>query len=535
MTRVANTLLALTLGLLLIHTVIYFAFAAAVIPFPFDYDQAEGIELNNALLIAEGGCAYCSSDSFPFFGIGYPPFFHLLMAPFVKLFGPAFWYGRAMIFAATLATAGMIGWAVYRDGRHRLAAILAGLAFLASNYVYHIGPLLRQHLLMVTLETAAIVVVAGAFDGNRVDRRKLAVALALLLCAGYTKQLAYASCIAVAIWLFLRHPRIALRYSAGLIAAAGLVFGLLMMATENQWWVHIISSNQNPYDWDQYLGLMRQFLGLHGWLVALALGMVAYEMVFGRLSAYAIWLLAALANTVTAGKWGAGDSYFVTALAACCILGGTFLSRSLRGMWMIPADYPARALRLGRWVSGGSKLALLSALLFFAYALAVFKMPTSGPVFAPLADAFNIKPLPSWRYPLYDPAGWTPGYAVTGHLPSAQDYDSGWEIVEHVRQTRGLVLSEDAGFIFHSDHEVIGNSVHMRNLWENALYDPGELIGLIESGEIGLIILRGSMYPPPVLGAITKSYRADEIISMNGFDYQLWRPISASSREYATE
>ena len=36
-------------------------------------------------------------------------------------------------------------------------AILAGLAYLASNYIYHIGPLFRQHISMVMFETLAIL------------------------------------------------------------------------------------------------------------------------------------------------------------------------------------------------------------------------------------------------------------------------------------------------------------------------------------------------------------------------------------------
>ena len=45
-------------------------------------------------------------------------------------------------------------------------ALLSGLAFLASNTIYHVGPLFRQHLTMVRFETLAVVVIAHA----RIDR-----------------------------------------------------------------------------------------------------------------------------------------------------------------------------------------------------------------------------------------------------------------------------------------------------------------------------------------------------------------------------
>ena len=387
MTRALRLLLLATFGVLLINVLIYFAFGFALIPFPFDYDQAEGIELNMAVLIADGRCPYCDNDVFPFFGSGYPPFFHLLMAPFVTVFGPQLWYGRLIIFGSTLVSAGAIAWAVNQESRHRLIAMLAGMAFLSSNFVYHNGPLLRQHLLMTMLETLAVVIIANACVYGRFNRQRLVLGFALLLCAGFTKQLAYATCIAVSLWLFLRNPRLALRYSAALIAAAGLTFALMMLATENQWWSNIISANQNPYRWDQFLGLLGQFLRLHGWLLVLVVGMLAFEAYCSRLSAYSIWFLAAFTNTVSAGKWGADDSYFITALAAMCVLSGVFLARSVNREWSLPRDYVTRALGRMRSDHFGPAAAWIAVILFLAYGMSVFKMPTSGPIFAPIADA----------------------------------------------------------------------------------------------------------------------------------------------------
>lgn len=528
MQRILNCILIMLFILMLVHTLVYLVFGVALIPFPFDYDQAEGFELNNAILLATGRCPYCNNDVFPFYGSGYPPLFHLLMVPFVKLFGPQFWYGRLIVFGATAVTATAVAWAVYRDTGHRMVATIAGLAFLSSNYVYHIGPLLRQHLLMVMFETLAVAAIAGAFAPGIRTRRRLFIAFALLLCAGYTKQLAYSSCIAVSLWLFLRNPRAAFQYSLGFALAAGGIFALLLLVTDGHWWINIIAANQNPYSMDQFLGLLQQFLRLHGWLLVLAIGMVVYEMYFDRLSVYAIWFVAAIINTSAAGKWGAGDSYFVTAIAAICILSGIFLARSVAGTWQLPGNYLSRVVTPLSGQVGGKMLALSAALLFLLYGISVFKLPTSGRPFAPIAAALNIQPLPSWRYPFYDPAGWTVGYAVTGHLPSQDDYESGWEIVDAIERTDGLLLSEDAGFNLRSGREVVGNAIQLKNLWENGLYDPTELIEAVRTHQFGLVIIRAGLFPYPVMTAIHSSYQLDQIIAMNGFDYQLWVPRTSA-------
>lgn len=527
MKSIIRIIIVAILVLMAIHTLIYFAFGIALIPFPFDYDQAEGYELNNAVLMAQGECPYCDNDVFPFYGSGYPPVFHILMVPFVWLFGPQLWYGRLIIFLATFITALAISRAVYRDGKQTWIAVIAGLAFLASNYIYHIGPLLRQHLLMVLFETLAVVVVANAFNKNsRVRHRRLFIGFLLLLFAGYTKQLAYATCIGVTVWVFLQNPRSAIKYGVGLILSAGAIFGILMLLTNGQWWTNIITANQNPYITEQFTGLFIQFIRLHWSILILAILLIIYETYFTRLSLYAVWFIVSLANTFAAGKWGAGDSYFATLLAATCVLAGIFVSRSITSTWTLPEhNYLSQNLRILKIPRIQNILALGSALLILIYSLTVFKMPTSGPIFEPISKALNIHPLPSWKYPLYDPAGWTVGYAITGHLPSEDDYDNGWEIVDEVNMTDGLVMSEDASFSFNAGREVITNGVQLKNLWENDKYDTTDLLSYIENQRFGLIILRAHLFPPPILIAIKTHYEITKTISMNGFEYELWRPI----------
>jgi hypothetical protein len=526
--KLITALLFVALIIVTLHVVIYIAFGVAIIPFPFDYDQAEGFELNNAILLARGDCPYCNNDEFPFYASGYAPFFHVLMIPFVWVFGAAYWYGRLIIFIATFITAAVIAYTVKRDEKRLLIGLIAGGCFLASNYIYHIGPLLRQHLLMVMFETLAVVIIAPAFDVDGNARRKrLIVAFVLLLFAGYTKQLAISTCLAVGIWGFLRNPRTTIIYSVGLGLVAVALFAGAMLITNGHWWTNIITSNQNEYITEQFVGLMRQFITLHWTLLVLAVLMVLCETYFARLSVYSMWFIVSFASTIGAGKWGAGDSYFATTLAAACLLSGLFIARCLNQNWYFPKTYLSPITRIP---IPSELAAILSLSLVIIYGLTVIKFPTSGAIFGTIANVFNIEPKPGHRYPLYDSADWTVGYAVTGHFPSATDVENGWHIVERVRQSEGLVMSEDAGFSIQAEREVITNAVQLRNLWEIdptgelGLYNPSNLLHMIENQEFGLIIRRGDFFPIPVLVAIDTYYMLDEKIPMNGFDYQLWIP-----------
>ncbi|MEM6527341.1 MAG: hypothetical protein AAF653_03555 [Chloroflexota bacterium] len=188
----SRALFTAALVILLFHLSVYIAYAANLIAFPFDYDQGEGFELVDVMMFAEGRFPYQPTESFPFYSSNYPPLFHIFPIPFMWVFGPAYWYGRLLAFIGTLICAGIIGYAVHRETQNRLIAVLSGLAFLASNIVYHIGPLFRQHMTMVLFETAAIVILANAVTVKQPGKhwRQIAIGLGFIIAAGYTKQLA---------------------------------------------------------------------------------------------------------------------------------------------------------------------------------------------------------------------------------------------------------------------------------------------------------------------------------------------------------
>ncbi|HEY8478049.1 MAG TPA: hypothetical protein VIN09_14400, partial [Chloroflexota bacterium] len=78
---------ALALSLLVVHLVGYLAYAAALVAFPFDYDQGEGYDVNAAWLLAQGQWIYRDNDLPPYYSSNYPPLYPLVLAPFVAVWG----------------------------------------------------------------------------------------------------------------------------------------------------------------------------------------------------------------------------------------------------------------------------------------------------------------------------------------------------------------------------------------------------------------------------------------------------------------
>lgn len=515
-------LASLALGFALL---VYFVYAANLIQFPFDYDQGEGFELVDTILFSHFDTPYRDTEIWPYYASNYPPLFHVVLAPLVWLFGEAYWYGRLAGFLGTLVTASAIGYAVWQAGQRRWIAVLAGLAFLSSNTVYHIGPLLRQHMTMVMLETLAVVLLANSFPARR--RSHTALGFGLLIAAGYTKQLAAITAIAALVWALLRNPRRALLWGLGFALAGILIFLMIDWSTGGQWWRQAILANVNQIDPIQIFGLAVLHFQLHGFLLVPALLLTISQLYGGRLSLYAVWFIVALGlGGIGAGTWGGGDSYYATSIAAMCILSGIFFAKLVNGEWRGTGRY-ADWLRTIIAPQQLAQFALVFVpILYLGYARATFKMPTQEPGFAEIAQVLSIQPNVLGRH--YDSASYeVRGYANIGHLTTAEDLEAGWQIVEEIRRSSDPVLSEEAGFNLVARREVITNPTQLLNLDLKGLFDGADLIQRIEAQKFGLVILRAQFYPQTVLQAIMQAYELSTTIRMNGFDYMLLRPRTA--------
>jgi hypothetical protein len=531
--RASRALLLLASLVMLFHLAVYGVYAANLIAFPFDYDQGEGFELVDTVMFSRGEWPYQDTEIFPFYSSNYPPLYHVIAAPFVWLFGPAYWYGRLLSFLSTLVTAGAIAYAVHRETRHGWIAALAGLAFLASNTVYHIGPLFRQHISMVMFETLAVVLLAGVNEVRDPGRRRwlLILGAGLIIAGGYTKQLAVVTALAAGLFMFTRQPRRAILWGLASALVGVAIFGWMTWATGGEWWRQAILANVNEIKILQSLALFQQWFGLHGFLVIPAALLVLYEVYFARISIYAVWFVLAVGiNGAASGTWGGGDSYFATAIAATSILSGIFAGRTLRGGWQFGPNYLSRLLvdPLRRYAPALMVAALIVIpLLYLGYGRAVLKMPTSIPVFESIAQAFSI--YPNSQNGFYDSARtqdgqYAAGYAAIGHLVTPEDTAAGYRIVAMIQADPRPAITEDASFNIVAGREVITNPTQLLNLDLRGLFRGDALVQMIEEQAFSMIVLRAQFYPERVLIAMGQHYERTETVLMNGFEYLILRP-----------
>jgi len=537
-------LIALAVLAYLGYLAVYAAYAWNLFRWPFDYDQGEGFELYDAILYGRGEWPYRDNAAYPFYASNYPPLFHLLVVPLLAILGPRVVAGRLVSFAATLVTAGTISVVVRRRVGGWFIPLISGLAFLASNYVYQIGPLSRMHLTMVMFETLAVAFIAE-FEHPRHGRRNLALGLLMLLCAGYTKQMAVFTVVAALSYVFLRNVKKAILSGLVLAAVAGAIFWLLNVATRGQWWINVIQANVNEFDYRQTGFLFGQWFRLHTLFILLAVGYLAYELFWGRLSAYSLWFLFSLGTGALSGKWGAGFGYFTTAVAAACLTSGLALGRlwdrdrgsvirdqeagggmqeESSNLQLPTSNLQSPVSNLHSSFSIHSLLTIVIPLLYLLQAPRMLHMPTSGPIFGPLARVFGVSgalvqgDCATFQY--HDRMG----YTQLGHLLTADDYAAGEEILNYVRTAGSPAFSEEAMFSLLAGEPVVTNPTQLLNLYKNGLLDTTEIVERINRQEFGVVIFRAQFYPQPVLDAIGQNYQPVEHVCMNGFYYHILWP-----------
>jgi hypothetical protein len=286
-------------------------------------------------------------------------------------------------------------------------------------------------------------------------------------------------------------------------AVAAAIFIFINVATQGYWWIHIVLANINEFVPGQMEALYTQWYQLHIVLIWAAAAWVLYELSQRRLPLYAIWLIASVANGTLTGKWGAGESYFTTSVAALSLCAGLAFTQ-------------LHQLTKNRvqWIGALATVAI--PLLFIVQAYRVLHLPTQGRLFSSIATLLNVPT----DLPYYD----SQGYTQLGRPPTQIDSDQGYKILAYVKDAPGPVMSEAAMFSLLAGKEAVSDSSQFRNLAKAGMFNSSNLIMMINQREFSLIILNAQFYPPDVLQAIGQAYRPITSLMMNNFNYTVLVP-----------
>lgn len=357
-TRLAQRALTLAWVVLGGVAVLYFALhAIRAVRFPFPLDYAEGPLVEQARVLASGNGIYRANVSdYPFTVANYPPLFPALLSALGSVFGFGFGVGRAVTTGFAVGCAILAYRIVRVANQDRLAALAAGLFFVASPYVVFWSSLVRIDFMALAFSLSAILLVLSRPDGPRTP---LVAALLVTLAVLTRQSHLLAAPLAIVGALGAKRTRSALVFVVALAALVGSSTILLQVWTTGGFLFHTVEANVNRYSWSLLGYFARDLLAESGALLGLAAAAAILGLIEGAPGAklLALYFVGATLSALTIGKVGSHVNYFLEITAAASIFAGLALARARRAgaRWLALGISAVLLAQLG-WLSARSLL-----------------------------------------------------------------------------------------------------------------------------------------------------------------------------------
>lgn len=266
--------------------VTYLAHSFEVISWPYQIDYDEGLNLSTAWNVAQGQNIYLVNPADHFIAAPYPPLYFILNAFGIKLWGVQLQVGRIISFAASLAIAGMISWAVNLAlKRTRIsqlnaggASLIAGLMWFVPAPVFIWGTIYKQDLFAIAIALLAILLVYRWRDNPW-----LWLTAPIMATAFFAKQ---NELLAVGVgcgYMLLYNWRRGWKLTILTAFCLAVPFVLLNILTNNGYYNHTIAYQLVPWRLNEFILRMNRLIIDH--LVFIIIGLVAllsYIIAFRR-------------------------------------------------------------------------------------------------------------------------------------------------------------------------------------------------------------------------------------------------------------
>jgi 4-amino-4-deoxy-L-arabinose transferase-like glycosyltransferase len=341
--RAAATLVHVLLGAVLLWAAARFALKVFYfLRSPWSRDYGEGAVLAMVQVLGTRGTYFTSLRDYPLVTGNYPPVFVSLVWLGEVAFGPTIFFPRLLSVLATLGLVAVLMALLRRLTGDRVLALALGLLFLAPWFVQTWGPLGRVDMLALLFSVAGLLVFLRT--GEDAGARRY-LAFPLFWLAFFTRQNAVIAPAAVLLHLLLGADR---RSAARAIAVFALplltLFGLLVVATSGEAWLHLIPyTGGAEYEWPRMIESYGEFFLIASPLLGLVVAgafLLKGELGRGPTRLVVLYWALSILSLVTIAKMGAGQNYFIEPWLATLVLAGATLDALCR-------RWPE--MRAGRW------------------------------------------------------------------------------------------------------------------------------------------------------------------------------------------
>jgi len=314
---------------------------------PIELGNGEGMMLDNAIRVASGQPLYVE-PTLRFIPFVYMPLYPVLLAPLIKLMGPALWQGRLVDLLATLGFLGVVIAAIRRETGSWLPGVAAAGIFVMGHGLTRGGyDVVRPDPVMLFLAFAGLAILR--FNGGA---RGAMLGGAVTALAFFAKQHGLLFAFGGLAYLLFHDRRRLLPYALAVAVVAGGGF-LLLSNWLGPWFSFYVQ--EVPSRWSEFSrGRVRDYfadivVGKFGALSIPTAIAIAMPAVTGRRGPEWIWYWTASAGMAT-GVLATLDPYayyhvLMPTIAAFAVAGpvamvaiGRRLTADPAGAWPVPAS-----------------------------------------------------------------------------------------------------------------------------------------------------------------------------------------------------
>lgn len=320
----------------------------AILRFPFQVDDAEGVVLAEAVLITHGTnpYQYQPSPASYFYAGPYTPLYTLLNSAAVAAVGPTFKVGRVAQLLATIGIAGWLAWLIRRSARDRrgwIVGVWAATLFLTAHLVTVWSVRLRPDMTALLFNALGVVALRPWLDVASRQRwrdgdwprgatlARVALGAACFALGWWTKQTFIALPVAFIVSATVQRPRVGVTLAALYVALIALPFIALTALTGGGFAQKTIGY-QGSWEWGAFQRLAQPFVERYAYLLLFAAGAGVLLVARARRPVFpACWFVSSAIVGLGAGTSGGNHNHFVEFVAAASLLLGQGIASLVTG------------------------------------------------------------------------------------------------------------------------------------------------------------------------------------------------------------
>jgi hypothetical protein len=470
----------------------------------FQRDYGEGMVWWQSVHITDYSLVYKNLNVYPYMVVHYPPLYHLAAKWLASMAGDWMWSARLISLASALGMVTLTGALLYRCLPHG-ASVSVRAAAAVTGACFALPYLPMTFAFLARVDSLAMLLTFGGLALFAVSPRSLRGQLAafgLFVAAMFTKQTAYIAPFVCLVCAFLVRPKRALVLACFAGVCGAVPFFYLLAATHGGFLLNTVIYNVNPFsvaqmihDWSDNLWATLPLVSMASIEVALSWAELAgvrrgrylrrIRTALLRSPRRRVTLILSLdfvlsaVQALSVGKWGASFNYFIEMNMACSALAGLFLFR-----WLgTEAPAAVRAV-VGRFV------------------------------------VFALVLLLGFRAIL---ANWAP-FSRDVDDETAQTERVYVRAVQLVRESPGLVYSEDMSLLMRAGKELPAEPSIITNLATLGIWDQGPFLKMIQEQKFSGVVVdtleNKFNFTPRVRESILQAYDRAETLGR----YTFYRP-----------